>query len=938
MTYCCDNGHGGHTVSQHIQFLLLGLGNGAVFGVLALALVVTYRSSGVINFASGSIALYGAYTFGFLWRDGDLMVLIPGLPTKVGLGGPWPMLLAILASLVICGLLGLVLYLLIFRPLRNSPPLASAVASLGILVVIQQMVVIRVGTRPITVPHMFPKARWTLWGEVTVSQERFWFAVTILIVSGALAAMYRFTRFGIATAAVAESEKGAVVTGIRPQRIAAANWVISGAVAGLAGVLISPITASTPIVYTLFIVPALAAAVVGRFQALFPAVLMGLGVGLLGADVEAWKLQHTWVPAAGVPETIPLVIILIALIASGRVLPQRGSLIRQTLGRAPRPRNILTPTLIGFGLGAAGLLLTHGTWRASFIMTFIFGIIALSLVVVTGYAGQVSLAQLALAGTSAFSLSTFTESWNIPFPIAPLMAALVATVIGVVTGLPAVRVRGLTLGIVTLSLAYAIEAFWFRNPDFVREGGKVVPAPKLFGWNLGIGTGTDFPRLRFGFMVLAVLTAAAVGVAMLRRSRLGSAMLAMRANERSAAAAGIDVVRVKLTSFAIASFIAGLGGALLAYRQGRVTFDSFAALRGLTLFGAVYLAGITSVSGGLLAGVTAANGVAFVAMDRWLSFGDWYPVITGVLLIFTVIMNPEGIVGPIHQAVAKRRGAKRPVATLETSPGLTTVEDGPGDGSVAAPTHLAEALTTTAERRPDLLSLQDVTVSYGGVRAVDSVTFDVPTGKIVGLVGPNGAGKTSLIDAITGFAASSGAISIAGQDLGTLKPHQRVKFGLSRTFQAIELYDDLSVHENIIVGLNRRSGESEHTIIDRTLGILGIGHLRDRAAGDLSQGQRQLVSIARALVAQPTVLLLDEPAAGLDSTESQWLGGRLRAVRDGGVTILLVDHDVGLVFDLCDEVHVLDFGQLIASGPPDEVRRNPAVAAAYLGASHGVKS
>ncbi|MGE3327658.1 MAG: ATP-binding cassette domain-containing protein [Acidimicrobiia bacterium] len=913
-------------MSQHIQFLFLGLGNGAVYAVLALALVVTYRSSGVINFASGSLALYGAYTFGFLWRDGDLLVLIPGLPTKIDLGGEWPMLLAIVVSLAICGLLGLVLYLVIFRPLRNSPPLASAVASLGILYVTQQMVVIRVGTRPVTVQHIFPKAKWELWGDVTLSQERLWFAVTIVVVAAAVGAMYKFTRFGIATTAVAESEKGAVVTGIRPQRIAAANWVISGAVAGLAGILISPITPSTPLIYTLFIVPALAAATVGRFQGLFPAVLMGLGVGLLQSDVEAWKLDFDWIPAAGVPEMIPLIIILVALVASGKALPQRGTLIRQSLGRAPRPRNITTPTIVGFAVGALGLLLTDGTWRAAFIMTFIFAVIALSLVVVTGYAGQVSLAQLALAGTSAFSLSTFADSWGVPFPIAPIMAALAATVIGVVVGLPAVRVRGLTLAIVTLSFANAIEAFWFRNPDFIGEGGKVVKSPELFGWDLGIGTGDNFPRLEFGFLTLIVLTGVAVAVALLRRSRLGSAMLALRANERSAAASGIDVVKVKLQSFAIASFIAGLGGALLAYRQGRVSFDSFATLRGLVFFGTVYLAGITSVSGGVLAGVTAANGVTFVAMDRWLEFGDWYPVITGVLLILTVILNPEGIVAPIHISADARAAKKAAKLAARGGGGSATAT------AAAAPTVVGK-LIEGAEQRPDLLSLKGASVAYGGVQAVDDVTFNVPTGSIVGLVGPNGAGKTSLIDAISGFANSTGAISLAGRDLAGLKPHERVKVGLCRTFQAIELYDDLSVLENIMVGLKAR-GPAGAEVIERTLGILGIGDLRDKAAGDLSQGQRQLVSIARALVAQPTVLLLDEPAAGLDSTESQWLGDRLRDVRDGGITILIVDHDVGLVFSLCDQVNVLDFGRLIASGPPDEVRRNPAVAAAYLGSTH----
>ncbi|MCU1345081.1 MAG: putative transporter ATP-binding protein, partial [Acidimicrobiia bacterium] len=448
-----------------------------------------------------------------------------------------------------------------------------------------------------------------------------------------------------------------------------------------------------------------------------------------------------------------------------------------------------------------------------------------------------------------------------------------------------------------------------------------------------LGWGAAFPRLQFGFITLIVFVAVGVGVAVLRSSRLGSAMLAMRANERSAAASGINVVRLKLVSFAISSFIAGLGGAVLAYRLGRVSFDSFQAISGLTLFATVYLAGITSVSGGVLAGVTAASGVVYIAADRWLSFGDWYPAITGVLLVFTVIMNPEGIVFPIHKA-ADARAAKWRANHRPESLGSMN-----GVGPEPEPTAGASApFVYTTEKRSDLLSLRDVSVTYGGVRAVDLVTFDIATGSIVGLVGPNGAGKTSLIDAITGFAASTGRIQLAGQPMSDLRPHQRVKQGLSRTFQAIELYDDLSVLENITVGLNTRARGGDDAIIDRTLATLGITEFRDIAAGDLSQGQRQLVSIARALVAQPKVLLLDEPAAGLDSTESMWLGQRLRNVRDGGVTILLVDHDVGLVFDLCDEVHVLDFGQLIASGPPDEVRRDPRVAAAYLGASHVTKA
>jgi ABC-type branched-subunit amino acid transport system ATPase component len=234
---------------------------------------------------------------------------------------------------------------------------------------------------------------------------------------------------------------------------------------------------------------------------------------------------------------------------------------------------------------------------------------------------------------------------------------------------------------------------------------------------------------------------------------------------------------------------------------------------------------------------------------------------------------------------------------------------------------------------PGVLSIRNLTVHYGPVAAVSDVSFDVPEGAIVGLIGPNGAGKTSLIDAVTGFAAYGGTVALAGRPLEGLRPHQRTRAGLGRTFQAIELWDDLTVGENVSVGASHRIAPSSSDV-DDILGLLGIAGLRDRATGELSQGQRQLVSIARSLLGRPKVLLLDEPAAGLDTNESLWLGEKLRAVRDRGVTILLVDHDMGLVLSLCDEIRVLNFGVLIASGTPDAVRADAVVSEAYLGSTH----
>jgi ABC-type branched-subunit amino acid transport system ATPase component len=230
--------------------------------------------------------------------------------------------------------------------------------------------------------------------------------------------------------------------------------------------------------------------------------------------------------------------------------------------------------------------------------------------------------------------------------------------------------------------------------------------------------------------------------------------------------------------------------------------------------------------------------------------------------------------------------------------------------------------------------VEALTVRYGGVMAVSDVWLGVANGAIVGLIGPNGAGKTSVIDAITGFAASRGEVRLGGTDIARLAPHARVRAGVARTFQSIELYDDLSVEENLSVAVLGTDRHHRHHAVSRALARVGIENLRDRPAGELSQGERQLVSIARACVAEPGVLLLDEPAAGLNSTESALLGSRIREISQAGTSVLLVDHDVRFVLDVCDPVYVLDVGRIIATGTPDEIRANREVADAYLGTTH----
>jgi sulfate-transporting ATPase len=777
----------------------------------------------------------------------------------------------------------------------------------------------RVGESPVTVASIFPADRWT-WGSLGLLSDRLYLTLSIVGLTLGLAALYRWTRFGLLTRAVAETQTGAIVSGVAPERIALLNWMVSAVVAGAAGILIAPITPLTPTAYALAVVPALAAAAVGHFELLVPTVIAGIGIGMLQSEALTFAGTHTWFPHTGSAELIPLVVIIGALLVGGRGIPARGGVVRQRLGRAPRPRALLVPTIVGIALGTLALVLTSGTWRSAVIATLIAAILGLSYVVVTGLAGQVSLAQLALAGVSAFALSGLTTGWGVPFPIAPLLAAIVATFAGIVVGLPALRLRGLTLGVVTLALAYAIEALWFRNGQFVSSGGAIVKSPRLFGLDLGVGTGRVFPRLEFGFLCLATLVVVSLGVAWLRRSALGSAMLAVRANERSAAGIGVNVTRVKIASFAIASFIAGIGGSLFAYRQGVVTFASFTAIGGLALLATAYLAGITSVSGGILGGVLATSGVVFLALDRWAHLGVWFSIISGVALIATVIGYPEGLVAAGHGLV-KRMPDLRVVRRQPQHPSPQAID-------------LSERVV---DRSVPSLEVEHLTVRYGGVVAVSDVSMRIEAGSVVGLIGPNGAGKTSLIDAVTGFARAEGSIRLHGEPVDELAVHARVRRGLARTFQSLELYDDLTVEENVSAALFNAPPQRRHVLLNAALDRAGLSSVREHHAGELSQGERQLVSIARACASGPTVLLLDEPAAGLGPADSARLGERIRNIASSGTAVLLIDHDIALVLEVCDHVYVLDFGSLVSEGDAATIRADRALAEAYLGSLHDTR-
>ncbi|MFG1858300.1 ABC transporter permease [Actinomadura geliboluensis] len=639
-----------------LSFALLGIGTGAIYAAFGLGLVLMYRSSGVINFGYGATVLFGVYQFADLTKTGELVFPIGSLQLGEPIG-TWP---AMAIVLVHAAVLTLAVYALAFRPLHKAPPLAKVVVSVGVMLAVQALILVRFGSDPRSIAPILPNDAVNVAGA-TMPRDRLYLAGIVVLLAALLHAFLTYTRTGIASRGASQNEKGAVLLGLRPTRLAAVNWTIAGVGGTALGVLIAPTTSLEAGTYTLLIVPALGAALIGRLSSISAVVAGGIALGVVQSGLMQATLQYKWLPQNGLKQGLPFLVIIAVLVLYGKGLPGRGALEEKLPPAASGP---LRPWLIVplVALAAVAMQVFSPTWRLGLITSLAAVVVCLSLVVLTGFVGQISLAQMSLAGVAGFALSKFGDSWGIPFPIAPLLAALAATVVGVLVSIPATRVRGLHLAVVTIAAAVAIEEFIFKNPNFTGGlTGSPVPQPELFGISLGIRGGpTEFPRPAFGYFVLAVAVAAAIGVAMLRRSDLGRQMLAVRSSERAAAAAGLNTARVKLIGATISSFLAGVGGTLMGYQQGQLSFETFSVFTSLLLLAVVYIGGVSSVSGGLVAGMMFSGGLMSTAIDQWFGLGDYETLILALALVLGAVANPEGVAGMAARTKAHFRKASSP--------------------------------------------------------------------------------------------------------------------------------------------------------------------------------------------------------------------------------------------------------------------------------------
>lgn len=646
-----------------------------------------------------------------------------------------------------------------------------------------------------------------------------------------------------------------------------------------------------------------------------------------------------------------------------------------------------------------------------------YTLIAFSLVLLTGWVGQISLGQGAFVGIGAFLTGILAREFGITFPLSLPFVALVTGGTAVLLGVVALRVRGLYLAVATLIFAWVADAYLFTSSWLVGRGGSSAISAQTVGDPETVTYFDLSDKKVLWIIMLAAVAMTWFAIVNLRDSKTGRAFFAVRGGEMAAASLGIPVHFYKLTAFAISGVIAGVAGSLVMIDLRAVTPFSFQFTVSLFYLSIAVVGGITSLGGAVAAGVLFAG--LSEAFFRIKALNGLLDIVTVGLLLAVLLAYPGGLGalglaaqrmgtslatrvslgsrlltwwnGLTAKASRARRGSVRrdappaptplngfahlaqrfrfsgrapsiPSRTLDRRRVMARVQANGASSDAVAPPHptvtgdwrsrstAAWRLEGSREDRPPVLEADNIVVRFGGLVAVNQVSLAVREQEIVGLIGPNGAGKTTTFNAIAGLnEPASGTIRLFGHDATALPVHLRARIGVGRTFQLIQLFPQLTVEENLLVAthVHNRSKLVDHLLVTdkavaserdcrlwvrEVLQLLGLTDIRHRRVAGLPFGVLRHVEIARALVTQSLLLMLDEPASGLDNAETDELAQLLFFLRaEVGVSILLIEHDVRMVTSVCDHIYVIDRGAPLANGSPGEIQRNPAVVAAYLG-------
>jgi ABC-type branched-subunit amino acid transport system ATPase component/ABC-type branched-subunit amino acid transport system permease subunit len=897
---------------QTIRFLILGLATGSMYALVGLGIVLVYRSSGVLNFSAGGLGAVSAYLF-YNLRDNR--------------GFNWILALAI--SLTLGALLGALAQLILMRFLGKSSLLARLIATLGLMATFEGFADIVWSDQRGAPNALLPSNLVKITSQLQVPESRLILIGIVIVAGTGLRLIYSKTLFGLATSAVAENPLVASTSGWSPHSVELINFTLAGLLSAFAAIMLAPILTLSASVLTIAILPALAAALVGGFGSFSITVAAALVIG--GAQSElsfflpniASGLGVQTTSLTGIDQVVPLVVVLVLLVAKGRARPSRG----EVSAKLPLPgRGIVRPVPLTVGCVIALLLVLSASpdWEAALTTTFAFGILVLSVVVVTGLCGQLSLCQFALSGFGCWVAARLMATHGLPFPLAFLAGVGATVLLGALLAIPAMRTRGVNLAVATLAMAMVVSAVVFANGPLTGGfAGTKVESISLFGWNIDP---ISHPAA-YGGVALGAFVVVGLVVANIRRGETGRRLLAIRSNERAAASLGIGIYTGKVFAFAVGGAIAAVAGIILGFQNQYVQFGSFDITGSINAILYSVVGGVGWTSGSVISAPLGNGGVVGKLITDFFhnvdNIGFWLALAAGVNVVVILRQAPDGLASlyarvgdhlPSFLAIGFRQGS------------ASRVLDGRASEPVA-------------------LEVESITVRFGGVVALDQVSLAVRPGQVVGLMGANGAGKTTLIDAVSGFADPvSGDIRYGDRRITDLSPERRARLGVARSWQAVELFEEMTVRENLLTALDSHSPRRYLTdlihpgppasseVMNEVVTELGLDPYLDLRPSSLSQGARRLAGIARSIVSEPGLLLLDEPAAGLDPGETAELATQIRAVADRrGIGVLVVEHDVGLLMTCCDRIVALDFGRVIAEGTPTEVAQHPEVLRSYLG-------
>ncbi len=579
---------------------------------------------------------------------------------------------------------------------------------------------------------------------------------------------------------------------------------------------------------------------------------------------------------------------------------------------------------IGVAALAAALALVPYLSLNDFYLQILFTIgvnylAAAGLNVLVGYAGQKSLGHAGLFAVGAYTAAIANIEWGINPWLSLVLACVFGAIFGLVIAMPSVRVSGPSLAMVTIGFGIVVEKIVTEWTDiFKGQAGFYGISPPSLG-------GVSFTNLHWVWFVGALCIATHLMLRSLLAGRYGRAFLAVQMAEPAAQSVGISVVRAKTLAFVISAVTCALAGAVVAqqnqyFNSDFITFNLSILLLVVVIFGG---------SGSLYGPIFGA--VILTLLDAWLARWPALQHFTyGALLLFSLYLMPNGIAGAVSGLAARWR------KPAETQPEISG--------------HSALAAASAAPASGEILVVNDLYKAYGGIVPVRNVSFAISAGKVHALIGPNGAGKTTLLNLLSGHVApDGGSIRFEGRETVGLPAHRVAGLGIARTFQNLKLFGELSALDNVLLGAHlhietgftasllglpssRRTEAKARADALALLTDLGLGERAHEPAKSLPYGLQRRLEIARALASQPKLLLLDEPAAGLNPQETHELGEVIRRIQQAGVTVLLIEHHMDLVMGISQHVLVLDYGALIAEGRPEAIRRDPKVVAAYLGA------